>query len=652
MSIRVHKLAKELGFSSKELIEKLKGLNVTVKGHMSSIDDETADIIRHELEADVKEKKVQAEKKRKAELTTVEVEYPLTVKELALRLKLKPNELIKELMKKNILASINHQLEREVCQEIAAEHKFELTEKPTEEQQVIDLHKKQEAGGQLIKRAPVVTMMGHVDHGKTLLLDAIRKTNVVDREAGGITQHMGAYEVNFKDNQITFLDTPGHEAFTAMRARGAHVTDIVILVVAVDDGIMPQTVEAIDHARAAEVPIMVAINKIDKPNINIEKVKQQLQEHDLTPEDWGGDTIVAPVSAKTGEGIEHLLEMTVLQSEIMELKANPDKLATGTVIEAKLTKGSGVMATLLVEDGTLYRQNVIITGFHYARIKAMIDDRGRRIDEAGPSTPVEVLGLSGVPEVGDTFYAVEDEKQARSIIEKRREEKRKKELMPEPKALSLEDISEQIQKGKIKTLKVIIKTDVQGSLEALTASLQKITSSEVELKVMHKGVGNIVESDVMLAVVSEAIIIGFGVGIQSKARELAKAKGVEIKLYSVIYEVISDIKTAMEGLLEPHIKKTQVGTAEVRQIFKVSKVGMIAGCMVTKGNIVRGMETQIVRDEEVIFTGNLDSLKRFKDDVKEVKEGFECGIGFNNFNDVQVGDKIEVFKVEKTKKSL
>ncbi len=591
-------------------------------------------------------------KERKKDARFVEATFPLSVKDLAIKLQTKTNELITHLIKKNIFANINQSLEKDVCKQIAADYNVELQEKLSDEEELIHLHKKSSDNSKSVSRPPVVTMMGHVDHGKTLLLDAIRKSNVVDGEAGGITQHIGAYEVVHNNHKICFLDTPGHEAFTAMRSRGAHVTDIVILVVAADDGIMPQTVEAIDHAKAAKVPIIVAINKVDKPNINIDKVKTQLQEMDLTPEDWGGEIITVNVSAKTREGVDTLLEMILLQSEMMELKADPNKFASGTVIEARVTKGSGIMATVLVADGTLRLQNIIISGLHYARIKAMINDHGDRLEEAGPSTPVELLGLSGIPEAGDVFYAVDDERKAKAIVEKRRHHKREKDLLPKGKVVTLEDLSREIQKGKIKILNLIVKTDVQGSLEALCASLDKIQSSEVELNIVHKGVGNINESDVMLAIVTHSIIIGFGIGKEQKASEIARDKSVEIKLYSVIYEAISDIRTAMEGLLEPHIKRTLVGRAEVRQVFKVSKVGTIAGCMVSKGTVKRGMEAKVVRDDEIIFTGTIDSLKRFKEDAKEVKEGFECGIGFRNFNNIKNGDFIEVYSIEKIKKTL
>jgi len=652
MSIRVFKLAKELGFSSKELIGKLKELKIEVKGHMSVVDEETAEILRHELKDLSDKKKEEKEKEKKKDHRVIEVMFPLSVKDLAIKLQVKPNELIAYLMKKNIFANINQSLEKDVCQLVATDYKVDLQERLSDEEELMQLHKESPNDNKSVARGPVVTLMGHVDHGKTLLLDSIRNSKVVDGEAGGITQHIGAYEVAYNNHKICFLDTPGHEAFTAMRSRGAHVTDIVILVVAADDGIMPQTIEAIDHAKAAKVPIIVAINKVDKPNVNIDKVMTQLQDLDLTPEDWGGHTITVNVSAKTGENIDHLLEMVLLQSEMMELKANPEKFASGTVIEAKLSKGSGVMATVLVSDGTLKLQDVIVTGLHCARIKAMINDNGKRLKTAGPSTPVELLGLSGVPEAGDAFYAVDDEQKARAIIEKRRHLKREKDLLPKSKALTLEDISKEIQKGEIKILNIIIKTDVQGSLEALRASLDKIISDEVELNIVHKGVGNINESDVMLAIVTKSVIIGFGIGKEQKASEIAKDKSVEIKLYSVIYEAISDVRAAMEGLLEPHVKRTLVGRAEVRQVFKVSKVGTIAGCMVTKGSVKRGMEAKVLREDEIIFTGTIDSLKRFKEDAKEVKEGFECGIGFRSFNNIKNSDFIEVYSVEKIKKTL
>ncbi len=652
MSIRVFKLAKELGFSSKELISKLKELKIEVKGHMSAVDEETAEILKHEFKDVSNKKKKEKEKERKKGLRIIEVTFPLSVKDLAIKLQIKPNELITYLMKKSIFANINQALEKDVCELIANDYKVDLQEKLSDEEELMQLHKESPNDDKSVARAPVVTLMGHVDHGKTLLLDAIRKSKVVDGEAGGITQHIGAYEVIFNDHKICFLDTPGHEAFTAMRARGAHVTDIVVLVVAADDGIMPQTIEAIDHAKAAKVPIIVAINKIDKPNINIDKVKTQLQDMDLTPEDWGGHIITVNVSAKTNENINTLLEMILLQAEMMELKANPDKFASGSVVEAKISKGSGVMATVLVSDGTLKIQDIIVTGLHYARIKAMINDQGKRLQKAGPSTPIELLGLSGVPEAGDAFYAVDDEQKAKAIIEKRRHLKREKDLLPKSKALTLEDISLEIQRGEIKTLNIIIKTDVQGSLEALCASLDKIQSDEVELNIVHRGVGNINESDVMLAIVTKSVIIGFGIGKEQKASESAKDKSVEIKLYSVIYEAISDIRAAMEGLLEPHVKRTLVGRAEVRQVFKVSKVGTIAGCMVIKGTVKRGMEAKVLREDEIIFTGTIDSLKRFKEDAKEVKEGFECGIGFRSFNNIKNSDFIEVYSIEKIKKTL
>jgi translation initiation factor IF-2 len=652
MSIRVHELAKEIGISSKELIAKLKELKVDAKSHMSTVDKETAEIVRHELEEYAKEKKQEQEKERERKLKTVQVHFPLTVKDLAIKIGIKPNELIKKLMKKSIMANLNQTLDERICKEIAEQYKVNLIEKPSDEEQVLKLHEEQKKTKNLETRAPVVTLMGHVDHGKTLLLDKIRESNIADQEAGSITQHIGAYEVKIGGNKITFLDTPGHEAFTAMRARGANVTDIVILVIAVDDGVMPQTKEAIDHARAADVPIIVALNKIDKPHVNIDKVKGQLQEADLTPEDLGGEIITVAVSAKTGEGVEHLLEMITLQAEMMELKANPEALASGVIVEAKKSTKSGAVATVLVQNGTLRVQDIVISGLHFAKVRAMINDRGEPIKEAGPSSAAKILGLSGIPEVGDSFYVVENEKKVKSIIDKRRKQKRENKLAAFSKKITLEDITEQIQKGQVKTLKVILKTDVQGSLEAITSSLEQIKSEEVKLDIIHQSAGSVNESDVMLALASSALIIGFGVGVESKASQIAKSKGIEIKLYSIIYELISDVKAVMSGLLEPQVKRTFMGRADVRQVFDISKLGMVAGCMVTKGTIIRGEEVQVKRNDEVIYNGRVDSLKRFKNDVKEVKEGFECGIGFDNFNNIKVGDTIEVFRVEKIKRTL
>ncbi|MDD2497083.1 MAG: translation initiation factor IF-2, partial [Desulfitobacteriaceae bacterium] len=503
----------------------------------------------------------------------------------------------------------------------------------------------------MVERPPVVTVMGHVDHGKTSLLDAIRKANVIATEAGGITQHIGAYQVEINNKKITFLDTPGHEAFTAMRARGAQVTDIAILVVAADDGVMPQTVEAINHAKAAEVPIIVAINKIDKPNANPERVKQELTEHGVVAEEWGGDTIMVPVSAKTHEGIPQILEMALLVSEVGELKANPDRLARGTVVEAELDKGRGPVATVLVQKGTLHIGDNVVAGTTFGKVRAMIDDKGRRIKSALPSTPVEVLGFSEVPPAGEIFVAIEDEKDARYIAGKYQIKKREEE-MGKTVRVSLDDLFKQISEGEVKELNIIVKADVQGSIEALSQSLNKLSTNEVRVNIIHGGVGTITESDVMLASASNAIIIGFNVRPDTNTRKAIEAEKIDLRLYRVIYDAIDDVKGAMTGLLDPTFKEVVIGRAEVRTTFKVPKVGTIAGSYVTEGKITRNAGVRVIRDGIVIHEGKISSLKRFKDDVKEVVSGYECGIGVENFNDLKDNDVIEAFIMEETKREL
>ncbi|MFH1593794.1 MAG: translation initiation factor IF-2 [Candidatus Omnitrophota bacterium] len=685
MGIRVHKLSKELGLTSKELIDKLEGLGTKVKGHMSTIDLETAEIIRHELQ-DTKEKH---DKKKKPEenqtakikkpakkkevedivkdappeekvealprLKVIEAELPLTVKQLATKLSVKPNEIIKTLMKKNVFANLNQNLPDDIIFKISAEYGYEIKRPPSLEEELLKEHKEDdhhEGKKGLVLRAPIVTFMGHVDHGKTSLLDYIRNTKIAQKEKGGITQHIGAYKVyiGHKGN-VTFLDTPGHQAFTAMRARGANATDIVVLVVAANDGIMPQTVEAIDHARAANVPIVVAINKCDLPNINLDKVKKQLSEHELMPEEWGGKTITVPVSAKTGEGIDKLLEMLILESELLELKANPNVRARGVVVEGKLSPGKGPVATILVKNGTLRAGDTILTGVHYGRVKAMISDTGKKLTEASPSTPVEILGLSGVPEAGDEFFVVKDEKKARILSTLKQEDKRISKMRGTGR-MTLEELYKHIQEGTIKDLKIIIKSDVQGSIEALKGSLEELATKEVKLTVCHMGTGNINESDVMLALVTNAIIIGFHVKVEPKAEEISKKEMVEIKLYNIIYEVVADIEAALEGLLEPIIKEVFQGRCQVRQVFSVSKVGKVAGCSVLKGFIPRAGSVKLIRNKEVIFTGKIKSLKHVKDDIKEAREGFECGISLAGHGDVRAGDLIESFTTEKIVRRL
>jgi translation initiation factor IF-2 len=494
-------------------------------------------------------------------------------------------------------------------------------------------------------------MMGHVDHGKTSLLDAIRKTDVAAGEAGGITQHIGAHTVDVDGRGVTFLDTPGHEAFTSMRARGAKVTDIVVLVVAADDGVMPQTVEAVNHARAAEVPIIVAVNKIDKPDADVERVKQELGNHGLAPEEWGGDTIIVPVSAKSGEGIKQLLEMILLQADVLELQANSSRLAKGTIIEARLDRGRGPVATVLVQEGTLKVGDSFVCGTQYGRIRAMVDDKGGRLTEAGPATPVEILGLDGVPEAGDLFVSVQDDQKARQVAEHRRAKQRDTDMAKTSK-VSLDDLYQQIQTGNVRELKVVLKADVQGSVEAVSEALRRLSTDDVRLNVIHGSVGGITESDVLLASASNGIILGFNVRPEPKAASLAERDGVDIRLYTVIYEAVNDVRDAMEGLLEPTLEEKVLGRAEVRQTFSVSGAGLIAGCYVTDGKIVRGAKARLLRDHVVVHDGRLGSLRRFKEDAREVTSGYECGIGFENFQDVKVGDVIEPYEVEEVARRL
>jgi translation initiation factor IF-2 len=503
----------------------------------------------------------------------------------------------------------------------------------------------------MVHRSPVVTFMGHVDHGKTSLLDFIRKTRVADKEKGGITQHIGAYEVKLKNGSVTFLDTPGHEAFTAMRARGANATDVVVLVVAADDGVMPQTKEALDHARAAGVTIVVALNKCDLPSANVEKVKGQLSQLGLTPEDWGGKTITVLVSAKTGQGVDTLLEMLLLESELLELKANPHLRARGVVIEGKLSSGQGPVATILVKNGTLRLSDMILSGMHYGRVKAMLNDKGERITEAGPSKPVSILGLSGVPMAGDEFFSVKDEKKARTLSILKQDEERAKKIASS-KRITLEDFYKKMKEGGIKELSILLKGDVQGSIEALEKSLLDLSAKDVRVNVVHADVGNINESDIMLALASNAVVIGFNIKVDEKAEAIAAKEGVEIKLYGIIYEAIQDVLAAMEGLLEPYSKEVFVGRALVKQVFNVTKAGTIAGCMVVKGKIARSGIVKLIRDKTVVYEGRIASLKRFKDDVKEAAEGFECGIGLEKHNDIKEGDVIELYQIEKVARRL
>ena len=591
-------------------------------------------------------KPVIVEKEPDDGIKSITLPEKMTIKEFADKLKLQPAAVVKKLFMQGKMVTINQEITFEEAEELALEYNViaELEEKVDVIAEL--LKEDEEDESKMKKRPPVICVMGHVDHGKTSLLDAIRKTNVTEKEAGGITQHIGAYMVSVNGEKITFLDTPGHEAFTSMRMRGAQSTDIAILVVAADDGVMPQTVEAISHAKAAGVEIIVAVNKIDKESANIERVKQELVEYELIAEDWGGTTAFVPVSAHTGQGIEDLLEMILLTAEVMELKANPNREARGVVIEAQLDKGRGPVATVLVQKGTLHVGDSLAVGKAYGKVRAMIDDKGRRVKEATPSTPVEILGLNEVPEAGEIFLVTENDKEARNIAEVYIEQGREKLLADTKSRLSLDGLFDQIQAGNIKELNLIVKADVQGSVEAVKQSLLKLSNDEVAIRVIHGGVGAINESDVSLASASNAIIIGFNVRPESTAKEMADTEGVDLRLYKVIYNAIEDVEAAMKGMLDPIYEEKVIGHAEVRQTFKASGVGMIAGSYVLDGKIVRNSKARISRDGEKIFEGELASLKRFKDDVKEVKAGYECGLVFEGFNDIKEEDQVEIYIME------
>lgn len=695
--MRVHELAKKLGLSSKDLLDKLKVLKVDAKSHMSVLEEAIVQLVESELSGKAgkpappvveapatKPKPVVASAPQPVPVKpvpppppaavpapkpetpkpdaapapiqqpavavappTIRVAMPITVGSLATVLRLRTSEMIKHLIELGIFANVNQLLSDAVVFKVA--EKIGVPVEKIEEDETLIRMVTNEDPKSLSFRPPVVTMMGHVDHGKTSLLDAIRKTNVADKEAGKITQHIGAYGVDIPGKgHVCFLDTPGHEAFTAMRARGANVTDVVVLVVAADDGIMPQTIEAIDHARAAGVPLVVAINKVDLPNANSMRVKKELQKLDLTPEDWGGKTICVEVSAKTQKGIPELLEMLLLESEILELKANANRPAEGTVLESKLTKSHGNVATVLVQKGTLRVGDVVVCGPFHGKIRAMHNDRGKNVKEAGPSFAVEILGLSGAPDAGEIFAVVEDDKKARKISEKRTLEIREKTMQGAmQKHVSLEGLFNKISEGAIKELKIILKADVQGSIEALSDLLQKINSAKIQLRIIHAGVGGINESDVVLAAASDAIIIGFHVQAESKAEVIAEKEGVDLRYYNIIYEVVEEVKKAMEGMLEPTQKEVVQGRAEIRQIFKSSRAGNIGGAIVTQGRVSRTHRVRLIRNKIVIFDGRLASLKRFKDDVKEVQEGFECGVALEGHNDIQARDIVEAYKIEK-----
>lgn len=564
----------------------------------------------------------------------------LTISDLSIMLDESEEKIEEILAKKGIPVKLTKVIPFDVAKMVCEEFGFEVI---PEEETIIPVEYKEEEG--LIPRAPVVTVMGHVDHGKTTLLDYIRKTNVAQKEAGGITQHIGAYKVKLPQGEITFIDTPGHHAFTTMRARGARVTDIVVLVVAADDGVMPQTVEAINHAKAAGVPIVVAINKMDKPDANPDKVKQQLAQHGLIPEEWGGETIMVPISAKTGQGVDELLEMILLVAEMLELKANPNKPARGTVLESKLDPKKGPVATLLVQDGSLREGDAIVAGLHWGKVRAMVNERGERLKEAGPSTPVEVLGLSDVPLAGELFFVVENERVAREISEERKE--KAKELAQERQRLSVEELMRKFLEGEAKELRVIVKADVQGSLEAIRDVIDKLSTGEVKVNIVHYGIGAVTETDVMLASASGAIILAFNVRPDSQAKKAMERERVEVRTYRVIYDIVEDVKKMMLGMLEPEEREVILGRAEIRQIFKVPKVGNVAGCYVLEGKILRSSNVRIIRDGVVVYDGKLASLKHYKEDVKEIQAGYECGMSFENFQDIKEGDIVEAYEVQR-----
>lgn len=601
--------------------------------------------VKYEKPVEEEHKQVK-EKKVKKETVTIQIPDEISVGDFAEKLGQPAAEVVKRLVMIGVMASISQLIDFDTASLIAQDFDAIVEKEVIVTEEDLFFNDTEDEEDQLEPRSPVVVVMGHVDHGKTKLVDYIRKTNVIDTEAGGITQHIGAYTVEINGNKITFLDTPGHEAFTAMRSRGAQVTDIAILVVAADDGIMPQTIEAINHAKVAGVSIIIAINKIDKEAANVESVKQQLTEHGIVPEEWGGDTICVPISALHGQNIDTLLEMILLSSEMKELKANPNRLAKGAVIESRLDKNRGPIATVLVQNGTLNVGDIIVAGTSVGRVRAMVDDKGKRIKKAGPSVPVEILGMSAAPEGGEVFYAVNDEKKARDIVEKRKQKIKDNQNKLTQPVITLDSLFDQIKEGQIKSLNLIVKADVQGSVEAIRQSLEKLSTDEVRINIVHGGVGGITESDIMLASASNAIIIGFNVRPDNATSESANLKNVEIRLYRIIYQAIEEVEAAMKGMLEPTYRENVIGHAEIRQTFKVSGIGTIAGCYVTDGKITRNSEVRVIRDSIVIHEGRLDSLKRFKDDAKDVASGYECGIGIERFNDIKEGDIIESFVME------
>ena len=682
-NVRVYELAKHHGLSSKELIKVLEGLGVSIKNHMSTLDPDTIMLVESELnpqqkisldeekDADItpnQEKEVNVIVEAKKETPEVapketpkdapketpkdapmQVQEGVTVGTLAAMLNLQPTQLIMQLMKLRVMATINQSLDYQTLLILADQFGFEAVRKKTLEEKL--LSDEEDPPESLVARAPVITIMGHVDHGKTSLLDSIRQSNVSESEAGNITQHIGAYHVELENGTIVFLDTPGHAAFTAMRARGAQATDIVVLIVAADDGVMPQTIEAINHAKAAKVPIVVAINKIDVPGARQDYVKQQLVDNDLVPEDWGGQTICVEISAIEGTGIELLLEMLLLEAALLELKANPNKSARGVVIEAQVDKGRGAIATVLVQSGTLKVGDTFVSGRYSGRVRAMMSDDGRRIKEAAPSTPVEVLGFTGVPEAGDLFFVIDSEKDARTISGERQDKYRISKLGAHSH-VSLDDLFQQIQEGEIKELNVIIKGDVQGSVQAITESLLKLSTLEVKINVIHEATGGITETDILLASASDAIVVGFNVHPTTEAVKATEIEGIDVRTYTVIYDIISDIRSAMEGLLDPEVREVIIGRAEVREIFNAPRVGVIAGSYVNWGKITANQLLRVLRDNRMIYEGKVNSLRRFKDNVNEVQANYECGIGIDEFNDIKIGDVLECYVHEQVARTL
>ena len=679
--VRIYEYAKEIGKQSKDLIKVLKDANIEVSNHMSMLTEEglakldsvfKKEEIQEEQTSNNEGKKNKKKKNKKEKVKKSQKQQPaiieapteesisedtilvkdgMTVGELSDALSVSSTELIKKLfMELKIMANINQSLTLEQIELIAMDYGKEIQEEVEINKEDLDLYfEVEDSEKDLKERAPIVTIMGHVDHGKTTLLDTIRNSRVTAGEAGGITQHIGAYQVRAKDKKITFLDTPGHAAFTTMRARGAKITDVTILVVAADDGVMPQTIEAINHAKAADVPIIVAVNKMDKPQANPDRVMNELVEYGLISEEWGGDTIFVPISALKGEGIDELLENILLVTEMQELKANPNRLALGTVIEAKLDKGRGAVATLLVQNGSLNVGDPVVVGNTYGRVRAMINDRSKNIQTAKPSTPVEITGLQDVPNAGDRFVVFGDEKTARQIGEKRQQQYIETTRQANS-AVSLDTLFEQMKQGERKDLNIIIKADVQGSVEALAMSLAKIDVEGVNVRIIHTGVGAINESDITLAVASSAVVIGFNVRPDNNAKQMAQTEQVDIRLHSIIYKVIEEIEAAMTGLLDPEFVEKVIGLAEVRQVYKVSKIGTIAGAYVTEGKVSRDGKVRVIRDSVVIYEGEIDTLRRFKDDVKEVQSGYECGMTVENFNDIKEGDVFEVYIMEEVKK--